>query len=126
MGNVLRVKFKQSYLTNENIKYLLNNYELELKMNNFKAKINKEILSLCPNLSNPKFKPHFILQQNYFEIIKKILHQLFETYKNEVLETLKDEDVRKDFKNSSIRSIQRSGLTFSLSSLHFSFLVLSS
>ena len=41
MNNVLKVQFKETYLTSENIKYLLNNYEVELKTNNFKAILDK-------------------------------------------------------------------------------------
>ena len=46
MSNVLKVEFKESYLTENMIRYLLNNYELELKTNNFKTILKKEIAHL--------------------------------------------------------------------------------
>ena len=45
MGEVLKVEFKESYLTEENIRYLLTNYEFELKTNNFKPIIEREYVN---------------------------------------------------------------------------------
>ena len=43
MSNILKVEFSKTFLTKENIKYLLNNYEVELKTNNFKSILEKEL-----------------------------------------------------------------------------------
>ena len=45
MPNILKVEFKESYLTDENIRYLLSNYEVELKANNFKVILEKEMVT---------------------------------------------------------------------------------